>query len=145
VLAVARESRDAGTDARFVSIDLWVRTNPLDVSNKPSRALTGDRLSFVSALLLVRGSRHVVVATNASKADAALLDDGVADTLASGNSYQPSCFPLEARQRPCRPDRDEFGRQRELPRVRVLASLTKRGLSAAARSHAFDMSIAVLG
>jgi hypothetical protein len=56
-------------------------------------------------------------ATNASKADATLLDDGVADTLASGNtsaSYQPSCFPLEARQRPCRPDRDEYGRQREL-------------------------------
>jgi hypothetical protein len=41
-------------------------------------------------------------ATNASKVDAALLDDGVADTLASGNTsagYQPSCFPLEARQR----------------------------------------------
>jgi len=50
-------------------------------------------------------------ATNASKVDAALLDDGVADTLASGNTsagYQPSCFALEARQRPCRPDRDEL-------------------------------------
>ena len=39
-------------------------------------------------------------ATNASKADATLLDDGVADTLAyTSASFQPSCFPLEARQR----------------------------------------------
>ena len=80
-------------------------------------------------------------ATNASKVDAALLDDGVAYTLVSGNTsggHQPSCYPLEARQRPHRPDRDEYGRQRKLPRVSVLASLTKRGLRAAARSLAID-------
>lgn len=80
-------------------------------------------------------------ATNASMVDAAPLDDGVGDTLASGNTSagdQPSCYPQEARQRPCRPDRDEYGRQRELPRVPVLAPLIKRGLSAAARSLAMD-------
>jgi hypothetical protein len=35
-------------------------------------------------------------ATNARKVDAALLDDGVADTMALGNTsagYQPSCYP----------------------------------------------------
>jgi hypothetical protein len=37
--------------------------------------------------------------TNTGKADAALLDDGVADTMASGNtsaSLQPSSHPLQA-------------------------------------------------
>jgi hypothetical protein len=47
-------------------------------------------------------------------------------------------IPLEARRRPGRPDRDEYGRQRELRRVPVLASLPKRGLSTAARSLAMD-------
>ena len=79
--------------------------------------------------------------TNAGNVGAALLDDGVADTLASGNtsaSRQPSRHPLEVRERPCRSDRHEYGRQRELPRVPVLASLTKRGPSVVARSLAMN-------
>jgi hypothetical protein len=55
-----------------------------------------------------------------------------------------AAIPLEARQRPCRPDRDECGRRRELPRVLVLASPTRRGLSAA-ESLLWIMPIAVLG
>jgi NAD(P)-dependent dehydrogenase (short-subunit alcohol dehydrogenase family) len=67
-------------------------------------------------------------ATNTGKADAALLDDGVADTLASGNTsagYQPSCYP------PGSAATTTSSRSR-------LASLTKRGLRAAARSLAMD-------
>jgi NAD(P)-dependent dehydrogenase (short-subunit alcohol dehydrogenase family) len=82
-----------------------------------------------------------VCATNASKVDAALLDDGVADTLASGSTsagYNRAAIPLEAGQRSGRPDRDDYGRQRELPRAPVVASLTRRGLCAAARSLAMD-------
>ena len=65
-------------------------------------------------------------ATYASEVDAALLHDGVADTLASGRrpAINRAAVPLEVRQLPCHPDRDEFGRQRELLRAPVLASLT---------------------
>ena len=57
--------------------------------------------------------------TNDSKVDAALLDDGVADTLVSGNT--------------------SAGYQRcGLPRVGVLAPLTKPSLRAATRSLAMD-------
>jgi hypothetical protein len=52
-------------------------------------------------------------ATNASKVNAALLDDGVAYTLVSGNTsaaITDAAIPLGARQRPRRPNRDEYGR-----------------------------------
>ena len=61
--------------------------------------------------------------TNAGNVGAALLEDGVADTLASGNtsaSRQPSRHPLEVRERPCRSDRhspDQLGAMYPLVRM----------------------------